>query len=169
MRKTLLVAVCSLVTLGLFAVAPASAQDGPGGRYVTVTVFHVPNYDRGKVFPWMEEYFLPGMQLNPNVRNFRVMWHNWGSDATEVLLVSEFDDWADIEAECGQPCDDYYDQHEAPEEGEEGWEEWSDAQRTFSKYYSKHRDEIYFAPTGQMVIEGQMQGTVGPDPEDDDE
>lgn len=167
MRKTVLIALSAVLSIGVPAVDQAAAQEGPGSRYVTATSFSVPFPDRGVVFPFMEEYFLPNVQLNPNVRSFRVMWHNWGSDATQVILVAEYDSWDAIQAECGQPCRDYYAQHEPPEEGEEGWEEYDEAQRTFAKYYAHHRDEIYFTPMGQAVVEGEMMGTVGPDPEGD--
>lgn len=171
MRKFPLAAICVGLLGLLFAdVVRAQEEDEePPTRIVTVTSFELPFTEREKVFPWMEEYFLPGIQLNPNVRNFRMMVHFWGSDAAQVILVSEYDDWAAIDAECGAPCEEYFDAHPEPEEGDEGFEEFDDAAQTFGKYYAKHRDEIYTAFMNQSVVEGTMMGTVGPDPEEEED
>jgi hypothetical protein len=130
---------------------------------VTATSVEVPfGDDRAKFISFLEEYFLPGIQLHPKVKNFRMLNHNWGSNASAIVLVAEYDTFADIEAECGQPCDDYFAQHEAPEEGDAGYEEYQEKLAVFNKYYAKHSDEIYSTNMNRAVVEGRMQGRVGP-------
>jgi hypothetical protein len=169
MRRTALAAcVCALATLVTFGYARAQEQEPPT-RIVTVTSFKVPfGEDRGNMIAFLTEYFMPGYQLNPHVRNFRLLNHRWGSDAMDFLIIAEYDNLAAIEAECGQPCDDYFAQHEAPEEGEEGYEELQKLQNAFNSVYQNHHDEIYVTRMDRAVVEGRMQGTVGPVPESDD-
>lgn len=166
MRKiALAVGVCALAFF--IASEPLRAQDqDPPVRYVTATSFNVPfGPDRAEVMSFLEEYFLPGIQLNPAVRNFRLLTHNWGSNGMTVVMVAEYDNWADIEGDCGQPCDDYFAQHEAPEEGDDGYQEYQEKSTAFNAAYGSHSDEIYTTNMNRAVVEGQMQGTVGPAPE----
>ncbi len=162
------------IVIGLCAPQQVLAQDGddeePVTRIVTVTSFKLPFQHRSTVIPWMQKYVLPGTQLNPLAINFRLVFHNWGSDAADVVLVTEYASWADIEADCGQPCDDYDEANPEPEEGEEGYEAYEEAQALFSKYFSRHRDEIYSTPMGMAKVEGELMGPVGgPDDDDDDD
>jgi len=149
------------------AVAQDGDDDGPGARIVTVTSFHLPLQHRGTVIPWMQKNFLPSVQLNPHAITTRFLFHNWGSDAADVVMVAEYASWADVEADCGQPCDDYFEANPEPEEGDEGYEAFDAARDLFQKYYARHRDEIYFAPMGMAKVEGEMMGPVG-GPDDDD-
>jgi hypothetical protein len=167
MRRTALAAcVCALATLVTFGYARAQEQEPPT-RIVTVTSFKVPfGEDRGNVIAFLTEYFLPGYQLNPHVRNFRLLNHRWGSDAMDFMIVAEYDDLAALDAECGQPCDDYFAQ-QVPEEGGEGTR-FRELQNAFNSAYQNHHDEIYVTRMDRAVVEGQMQGTVGPVAEDDD-
>lgn len=171
MRALLAVSLC--VCLGLTAPAALVAQEqeeeGPGTRVVAVTSFQVPFADRETLLPWMAEYFLPGIQLNPHVVGFRMLFHNWGSDASRIVLVQEFEDISLIEADCGQPCEDYFEAHPEPEKGEEGYEEFQKGQELFTKYYSHHSDEIYASPMVFAKVEGEMVGTVGGPPEQEEE
>jgi hypothetical protein len=163
--------VCTCALAIFIAVGHARAQEEapPPTRIVTATSFKVPfGADRGDVISFLIEYFLPGYQLNPNVHNFRMLMHRWGSDASDVVLVAEYDDLAAIDADCGKPCDDYFAQHEAPEEGEAGYEEYQKKVDAFSRAYQNHHDEIYVTRMDRAVVEGQMQGRVGPAPEVED-
>ncbi|CAN5133538.1 hypothetical protein BH18GEM1_BH18GEM1_15240 [soil metagenome] len=170
MRISTLIFVGTSVVCTMSAVEPARAQEQeePTIRYVAATSFDVPFYDREKVVSFLEEYFLPGYQLDPRIRNFRMLNHQWGSNASTIVLVAEYDSWADIEADCGQPCDDYDAQHEEPEEGDPGYAEYQEKQAAFQKYYAAHSDEIYTTSMSRAVVEGEMQGTVGPAPEEDE-
>ena len=163
------------ITISLALGAPAvgraqqEEEEGPGTRVVTATIFQVPFTERSKVFPFMREYFLPFTQLNPKVLNFRVLVHNWGSDASQVVLLSEYASFADIEAECGQPCEDYQTAHPEPEEGTPEREEFEERQAAFSEYFGHHRDEIYLANMEVAKVEGELMGPVGPPPETEEE
>ena len=162
MKRTL-IAACAALTLFVVTAQVARAQDQPVTRYIASTSFQVPyGPERGQVLSFLTEYFLPGYQLNPHVLNFRMLNHNWGSNGSDILLVAEYATFADIEADCGQPCDDYFAQHEAPEEGEAGYAEYNAKVQAFNKYYSNHRDEIYATPMGRAVVEGQRPAQIGP-------
>lgn len=170
MRKPLLVALslCLAVALLSPAIAQAQEEEGPGSRYVTVTSFKVPFNERPKVIPFIINGVMPNLQLNPNVLNARLLFHNWGSDASDVVIVAEYENIEDIHADCGQPCEDYFEANPEPEEGDEGYAEFQEAQEAFSKYYSRHRDEIYVAPMEEAVVEGNFMGTVGVEEEEEE-
>jgi hypothetical protein len=164
----LLVAVCAIAAIAVLGVPTAEAQDAPPVvRYVASTSFDVPYQDRAQVVSFLEEYFLPGYQLHPKVLNFRMLNHNWGSSGSQIIMVAEYATFADIDADCGAPCEAYYAQHEAPEEGEAGYAEYEEKADLFNKYYSSHSDEIYATQMRRAVVEGEMQGTVGPTPAED--
>lgn len=167
MRALLTALLCLVFGLAPAALVAQEEEEGPGSRVIAVTSFEVPFPDRATVVPFMAEYFLPGIQLNPNVIGVRVLFHNWGGNAAQMAIVQEFEDISLIEAECGQPCDDYYDAHPEPEEGDEGYEEFQEAQALFNKYYAHHKDEIYVSPMGFAKVEGEMVGTVGGPPEEE--
>lgn len=162
-----LLIAASFVLLPSALVAQEDEQEEPGTRVTTVTSFEVPFQHRPQVMPFLMERVIPATQLNPNVINFRVLLHNWGGNASDVHLVAEYADIADIESDCGQPCDDYFEANPAPEEGDEGYEDFQEAQELFDKYYSHHRDEILVAPMMAAKVEGEMMGPVG-GPEDED-
>lgn len=169
MRKFLLTGLLALLVFGFTGVDVANAQDeGPGSRYVTTTTFDVPFNDRGQVFQHIMERILPATKLNPNIVNSRVLLHNWGANASQVVMVAEFESWEAIEADCGQPCDDFYEANPAPEEGDAGYDEYRERQQLFSKYYAHHSDEIYTTPLGAAKIEGELRGPVVPAPPDDE-
>lgn len=157
--------------VAVLVAAPAAAQQGeqqqaPSPRVVTVTSFDVPYQARAKVFPFMREYVLPATQLKPKVLNFRVMLHNWGSDAGQVVMVAEYASFADIEAECGKPCDDYYAAHPEPKKGDDGYDAYVEARDLFSRFYGHHHDEIYQSFMNGAVVEGKVMGRVGPPPQE---
>ena len=148
--------------------AIAQEDEDPPTRIVTVTTWDVPFGERGVFFDWFSERFLPSAQLNPNVLNLRVMTHRWGSNASQVVMVSEYESMETMTAGCGQPCEDYFDAHPAPEEGEEGYEEYQEGLEAFQKYYSHHKDEIFTAFMPVAKVEGELMGPIG-GPDDEDE
>ncbi len=165
MHKPLLVAACVMLALVAVGANTASAQQAPQTRYVTVTSFDVPyGPDRGKVISFVNEYFLPATQLNPKVLNSRMLVHNWGSDAAQIVMMAEYANWADIEADCGKPCDDYYAQHPNIEEGQPGYAEFQEKAALFNKAFSTHHDEIYVVGMNRSVVEGKRPSLVGPAP-----
>jgi hypothetical protein len=164
LRSTLGACACALAIFLSFGSAEAQQQDSPM-RYVTVTTFDVPyGSDRGKVMSFLNEYMLPATQLNPNVKNFRLLTHVWGSDGMQVIMEAEYDNWADIEADCGKTCDDYYAVHAAPTDGQDGYAEYQEASDLFNKYYSSHTDEIYLTNMNRAMVEGKTPNWVGPTP-----
>jgi hypothetical protein len=166
MRRIAQVAVAIVLALGVVGVVDLRAQQPaePVTRYVAVTTFDVPYGDREKVLSWMDEYFFPFMQLNPRIKNFRMLSHAWGSDGAQIVMVGEYESFADIDADCGPPCEAYEAEHPVPEEGAAGYEEYSEKLELFNKHYSKHRDEIYATNMRRAVVEGVRQGPVGPQP-----
>jgi len=147
----------------------AQENEGRGSRVITVTRFDVPFKYRSTLIPWMQEYFFPFTQLNPKIRNFRVLFHHFGSDPSQIVILAEYDDLADIEAECGAPCKEYMEAHPHPEKGDEGYEEFQAAFDLFSKHYGKHQDDIYTAPLEFAIVEREPQGTIGPKPDNEED
>lgn len=147
MRPIPLALSASLVLLAapLTAAAQAEEEEAPPNTFVQITSFKVPlGEDRQKVMMWIDTIMAPAAKLNPNVLSYRVAAHNYGSNASDVIIISEYPDWASITAPCGQPCQDYFEATQ-PEEGSEREAMWDGIQAVFLKYYSTHRDEIYFA------------------------
>jgi len=158
----------SIILAGVLMLAAGPSQglfaqddEGPGTRITTVTSFNVPFGDRGTVIPFMVDRVLPATQLNPKAITVRLLFHNWGSDASQVAIVAEYASLADVDSECGQPCKDYFDANPIPEEGTPEREAFDKAGALFSKYYSRHSDEIYVAPMGFAKVEGKMVRGAG--------
>lgn len=136
--------VVLLLAAPLTAAAQADDQTPPN-RFVEITSFRVPiGEDRQKVLMWVDSVMVPAARLNPNVLSYRVAIHNYGSNAGDILIISEYADWASITAPCGQPCQDYFEERQ-PEEGSERDMMYDELQTLFLKYYGTHRDEIYLA------------------------
>lgn len=171
MKRPLLF-ILALLAVCAFTFAPTSAfaqdDEGPENRVMTVTKLHVPFAARSTLVPWMQKYFFPAWQLNPNIINFRLMWHFWGKNAADMVLVAEYANWEAINADCGQPCDDWDEANPTPEEGEAGYEEYAKGLEMFQKYYGHHGDEIYTVIMDGSRVEGAIVGTVGPSDDDDD-
>lgn len=160
-------ALVLIATLALAATPALAQDDGPENRVLVVTSFDVPYQHRSTVFPWMVEYFIPGLQLNPNVLNLRVLWHWYGPQASQVSIAAEYAEFADIEAECGAPCEEYQEAHPTPEEGDEGYEAYQEAQEIFNKYFSHHTDMIYVSGMQWAKTDGELHGRVGPPPDEE--
>lgn len=146
MRITLGVATSLALAISLApksVQAQAGAQD-PEFHYLTVTTFDVPlGADGQQVMMWIDSVMVPLAQLDPNVLSYRVGRHNWGSSAGQVIIVTEFASWEAIGADCGEPCETWTAENQ-PAEGTPEAEKWDAIQATFQKYYTGHRDEIYF-------------------------
>lgn len=172
MRSRFLLALGMLVVAGFGMPHSAIAQDdeGPGTRVMTVTTWDVPyGEDRSAFMNWFREWFLPGAQTNPNVLNLRVAFHQWGSNADQIVMVSEYESMETLAAGCGQPCADYQEANPAPEEGEEGYEEFQKGLELFQKYYSLHKDEIFTSPMVMAKVEGETMGPIGGQEDDEGE
>jgi len=171
MKSKFLLVVGMGMMVGLTMPQQAVAQDGdgPGTRTVSVTTFDVPyGPNRGPALTFMRNRMLPATQLNPNIITSRVLFHAWGSNADQVIMVAEYADMEGLAAGCGQPCADWNEANPAPEEGDEGYEAFDKGRTLFFKYYSHHTDEIYSAPMGITKNEGEVLGRVGPASDEDD-
>lgn len=171
MRRLLMITLLSWLTMSLTTADTIRAQEeeeGPGGRFVTVTTFEIPDQHEDKVAQHIIERVLPATKLNPNVINSRVLLHRWGSDASRIVFVSEYPSWEAIEADCGTPCEEFYEANPAPEEGEEGYEAYRERLELFQKYFGEHSDEIYFTPMDAAKVEGELMGPVVPEPPEEE-
>lgn len=148
--------------------AQESADEDPGRRIVAMTMFDVPyGPERATVVRYMREHYLPFIQLNPRVLNFRLLTHYYGSHGARVVVMREVEEWADIEAPCGDPCTEYRQKHPLPEEGTPEREAYEEARALFQKFYANHRDEVYSALMDGAVVEASVVGRVGPAEEEE--
>ena len=131
----------------VLAVSPVvlHAQDAappPETHYVGVTTFSAPfNAEGQKVMWWIDSVMVPGAKMNPAVLSYRVGRHIYGSSAGDIVTISEYADWASINANC-EPCDAWFEQRQ-PAEGTPEREAWDEAFQAFLKYFHGHQDEIY--------------------------
>jgi len=138
--------VFALLALSLVAIpASARAQDAePEVRYITTSTFDVPmGPERQKVMRFIRNVMAPTAKVNPNVLSFRVATHDYGTDSRDVVLIREYASWEAIEADCGKPCDDYWEANPGPEEGTEERKEWQEAWEAFRFFNDTATAEIY--------------------------
>lgn len=134
-------AVLSLAPATLFAQA-GDEEEAPDINYITVTRIRLPaTQDRETAMEWVDEVMVPVAQLDPNVLWYRIATHNWGSNSEDVVIMAEYDEWADIEGDC-PACDAWFEENQ-PEEDTPEREEWDAMAQAFFEYFSGHRDEIY--------------------------
>ena len=145
MRKYLSVL---LAGAAVFLIVPVSAfaqeeeESEPVFHYLTVTTFNAPGGEEGqKLQDYFETIAAPLARINPNVLSFRVAQHNWGANSAQVVLISEYADWAAIEADCAE-CDAWFEENQ-PEEGTPEREEWDAMTGAFFGAFRGHSDEIY--------------------------
>lgn len=138
-------AVMAYLSVPQALVAQDAEDEGPMQGIVTMSTFKVPlGEDRAKVMRGIEQIMLPQEKANPNVLAFYVLSHYYGADSRDVVLVRVYGDWAAVEAPCGEPCATWWEENQ-PEEGTAEREEWDDLIATFTKYYSRHSDEMFSA------------------------
>ncbi|MFQ5890558.1 MAG: hypothetical protein ACE5JR_10970 [Gemmatimonadota bacterium] len=117
-------------------------EEEPEFHYLTVTTFDAPSGEEGqKVGEWIERVIAPSARMNPNVLSFRAAQHNWGSNSAQVAFISEYPNWAAIEADC-EACDAWFEEN-VPEEGTLEREEWDEMAQAFFRAFNGHHDEIY--------------------------
>jgi hypothetical protein len=132
------------------------AQDGNDFESETVVVamatVKVPlGEDRGKFMQFVEKYVTPQQKNNPNVLAYHVLSHYYGSNSSEVVIVSVYPNLAAIEAPCGDPCREWWEAN-VPAEGAEGRDEFEDLRDTYFMYFAKHSDEIYTSDTARSKM-----------------
>ncbi len=134
-------AALSLAPATLFAQADEE-EEAPDFNYITVTRIRMPaTQDREKAMEWVDKVMAPGAKLNPNVLWYRVATHNWGANSQDVVIMAEYDEWADIEGDC-PACEAWYAENQ-PEADPPEREAWAALAEAFFEYFSGHRDEIY--------------------------
>ena len=122
--------------------AQEEADPEPVIRYLTVTTWDFPGGEQGdKAVEWIEKVMVPLNRMNPNVLSARIGFHIWGSNSAQAALISEYADWAAINADC-EPCDAWFEEQQ-PEEGTPEREEWDAMAQAFFQAYRGHHDEIY--------------------------
>lgn len=126
------------------ALAQESEETPPEVRVLTVTTFQLPAGEEGqKVMQFIDRVIAPQARNNPNVLSYRVAQHYWGSNSSELKLISEYADWASVEAPCGPPCETWAEAN-IPEEGTPEREEFDEqAQAWQQAFFAGHVDEIY--------------------------
>jgi hypothetical protein len=123
------------------------SDDAPETVVVAMATMKVPlGEDRQKFMQFVEQYVAPQSRNDPNLLAYHVLAHYYGSNSSEVVIVSVYENLAAIEEPCGDPCSDWWEAN-APSEGEEGYEEFVDLRDTYFKYFAKHSDEIYMSRT----------------------
>jgi len=145
MRKYLSLLLTGAVAFGitpLAALAQEEEEAEPVIHYLTVTTFDAPGGEEGALVQQsFEMVAAPLARLNPNVLSYRVAVHNWGANSAQVVIITEYADWAGIEAECAE-CDAWFEEMQ-PEEGTPEREEWDAIGGAFFKAFRGHSDEIY--------------------------
>jgi hypothetical protein len=149
-----LITILVLQTAIVFAQETKEEEQKP--PIVVITKAHA-NYDytEGTMKDWLsleKEYFEKVTTKNEYLAGTSVMMHLFSEDASEVLLISIYNDWVSIEKA-------------AERDGELAKEAWPDAEARsdfFSrqaKYYTAmHSDEIYQALQGAKFIDEEERG-----------
>jgi len=146
-RSTVLAALVAATALSLapatlFAQAGDEEEEAPDINYITLTKIRLPaTQDRQKAMEWVDKVMAPVAKLNPNVLWYRIAMHNWGSNSEDMVIMAEYDEWADLEGDC-PACDAWFEENRPAEDTPER-EEWDAMAQAFFGYFSGHRDEIY--------------------------
>lgn len=123
----------------LLMLSSAPAQEQSADHIFVVTKFKtlVPEGGRGaERDSLLQLYHEKVTKKNPNVLSQRVVQHLYGSDNHDMVFITEFKDWASIDASDKMDTELF----------EKSWtDEASRRQfnRAFNKYFSGHSDEIY--------------------------
>ncbi len=125
----------------LFASGIAMAQDGP---YFTVTTWKItiPENGSNAEFNTLLKEFQQKISIpNKKIISERLMRHASGSDSRDLVIITEYASWNDIDAA-------------ATRQGELMDTAWGDEAaskeffKKFNKYFLMHTDEIYIGMAG---------------------
>lgn len=128
------------VAIALFCLLTGSAfsQDNEG-HYYTITTWkiEIPQDGSRKEFNnLMKEWYEKITSKNDKIISERIMRHSSGSDLRDVVVITEYASWNDIDAA----------QKKQEELVEAAWPDKEQRQaffKTFNKYSTTHSDEIY--------------------------
>ena len=126
------------------ALAAQDSDDGPPETVVVaMATVHVPLGEaRGKFMDFIEQVSSQQARNNPNILAYHVLSHYYGSNSSDVVIVTVYENLAAIEAPCGDPCSEWAEAN-LPNEGDEGYDEFVELRDNFFKYFAKHSDEVY--------------------------
>lgn len=128
--------ISALLIVILFTVGITYAQDGP---YYTVTTWKIDIPENGSNAEFntlMKEFSQKVVAPNQHIVSERIMRHTSGSDSRDLVIITEYANWNDIDAA-------------ATRQGELMNSAWgTEAARKeffgkFNKYFVMHTDEIY--------------------------
>jgi hypothetical protein len=88
----------------------------------------------------LEIYHKQVTEKNPLVLSQRVMQHSYGHNSHDMVMVSEFKNWGDIDA-AGKKDNELFEKHWATQESRREYN------RKLNKYFTGHSDEIYTEKT----------------------
>jgi hypothetical protein len=127
------------VIAALFVAGSAFSQEQNADHLFVSTTFHTVMPEGGRFAErdsLMEIYHKLVTEKNPLILSQRVMQHFYGHDSHDMVVVTEYKSWADIDA--------------ADKKDTELFEKnWADQparrqyNRTLNKYFTGHADEIY--------------------------
>jgi len=127
------------------ALAQDSGQAPPDIRVLQITTFRAPfGEDRQLMMQFINRVIAPQAQNNPNVLTYRVATHFYGRNSTDIKLITEYPDWASVQAPCGEPCQTWAAEN-IPEQGTPEREEFDEQAAAWNKFFMAggHSDEIF--------------------------
>lgn len=134
--KTTKLLMLALITVFTIAWSNASAQDG---NFYTVTTWKMKVPDggsRAEMNALFEEFTEKVVKKNPKVISEKIMHHISGSDMRDVVVISEYASWNDIDA-AGTAQNELVKKAWPDEKARSAW------MKSFMKYVVTHSDEIY--------------------------
>lgn len=123
----------------LLGVGSVRAQEQSAPHLFVATTFQTVVPEGGRVAErdsLMELYYEQVTKKNPNILSQRVMQHFWGHNNHDMVVVTEYKDWASIDAADKMDTKLF----------EEYWKDDASRRqynRTLNKYFTGHSDEIY--------------------------
>ncbi|RMG63161.1 MAG: hypothetical protein D6715_11570 [Calditrichaeota bacterium] len=134
-RRSSIIAVVAVFLMGSLAFA----QEAQKPSYFTVTTWEVTipeDGSRSEFNQLMKEWSDKVVRQNDKIISERVVHHISGSNSRDVVIITEYANWADIEK--AQEKQDELVAAAWPSENER-----RDFFRKFRKYFRSHSDEIY--------------------------
>ena len=127
--------VCAVVLLGI---GSASAQEQSNHLFVATTMKStMPEGGRAaERDSLLSIYHEQVTKNNPLILSQRVMQHFYGSNNHDVVIVTEYKDWASIDA-AGNKDTELFEKYWKDEASRRQYN------RAFNKYFTGHSDEIY--------------------------
>jgi len=123
----------------LLATSSAFAQEQNADHLFVASTFKMTMPEGGRMAErdsLMEIYHKQVTEKNPLVLSQRVMQHFYGSNNHDMVVISEYKNWADIDA-AGNKDTELFEKYWADQAARRQYN------RMMNKYYGSHSDEIY--------------------------